>query len=127
MMPYLKWSLALLACALPGCSGRQYVDPDTVALIVTSDATGAERVNRCHFIPVLLGGQVRARYVVQDELKVTITITRDEVSLHFEEPGESFDPFVEPAETFGGGDVLIETGQVRGYQVELSSPCTPND
>ena len=61
--------LLVISGALLGCDEQQYVSPDTVALIVTDDSTSMQRVNRCLYIPVLLGGQVVFRYEVDAELK----------------------------------------------------------
>ena len=64
-----------IAWLMPACEDRQYVSPDTVSLSITNDDTGVERVNRCNFIPVLLGSEVKARYQVEGDLKATLTIT----------------------------------------------------
>lgn len=115
--------------ALLGCDGQQYVNPDTVRLVIVNDSTGVTRVNRCNYIPVLLGSQVKARYTVEDDLKVTITITREEVELSFQDPSRDHDPFVVPAETFEEGDLTLQAeAPPDGYTVTLSSvACTPDD
>ena len=84
--------LLVISGALLGCDEQQYVSPDTVALIVTEDSTNLQRVNRCLYIPVLLGGQVVFRYEVDAELKALVIITRDEATVSFE-PEEAAEPF----------------------------------
>jgi hypothetical protein len=116
----------LVSGALLGCEEQQYVSPDTVALIVTDDSTNMQRVNRCLYIPVLLGGQVVFRYEVDAELKALVVITRDEATVSFE-PEEAAEPF--SVDT----DELTETQQHQasappaGYTVELSAGCEPDD
>ena len=56
--------LLLLSLALTGCDGRQYVSPDTVGLVITNDETGVTRVDRCNYIPVLLGSRIQWRYTI---------------------------------------------------------------
>lgn len=120
--------LLLLACFAQACDGQQYVSPDTVALVISNDATGVERVNRCNYIPVLLGSQVKARYTVESDLKATITITREEVALTFEDPGREHEPFVVPSDTFEDGDLTLQVDSPPdGYTITLGTPCTPDD
>jgi hypothetical protein len=121
-------AIAVLA-ALLGC-GQQYVSPDTVGLTISTDATpSVQRVDRCLFVPVLLGSQVRSRYVVEDELRVIITITREELTLEY----QGLD-FYEPAHIATGDlDDLPEGGSwlpentPDGYRAELTPRCTPDD
>lgn len=123
----LNLTVALLAASLVACDGQQYVSPDTVALVVTNESTGVERVNRCHFIPVLLGSEVKVRYSVEDDLKVTISITRDEVRLDYEQPGQSYESYQISAQAFDGAASVSDDAPPDGYRVELSSPCTPRE
>lgn len=121
-------SFGLQAFILLGCNEQQYVSPDTVSLVISNDATGVVRVNRCNFIPVLLGSQVKARYAVESDLKATITITREEVEVSFQDPGREHEPFLVPAETFEEEDVTLQADSPPdGYTVTLSTPCTPDD
>lgn len=121
-------SLGLLAIVLLGCNEQQYVSPDTVGLVIRNDSTDEVRVSRCNYIPVLLGSQVKARYRVEDDLKATITITREEVEVTFEDPGRDHEPFLVPAETFEEGDLTLQADNPPdGYTVTLSTPCTPDD
>ena len=120
-------SVAVLTLLLCGCDGQQYVGADTVELLITNDATTLQRVKRCNNIPILLGSEVKARYVVESDLSTTITITRDQVEVTFQDPGRSHEPFVVPAQDFEGGVSRLAETPPDGYTVELSSPCTPND
>lgn len=124
--------LGLIGAALGGlfvsaCDDPQYVDPDTVALVVTNDATHVERVNRCHYVPVLLGSEVKARYLVEDELRATITVTREDVSVLFEEAGADVASFVVDSDEFSGAANEVAPDPPPGYTVTLRSPCTPDD
>ncbi|MDF3064615.1 MAG: hypothetical protein K0R38_216 [Polyangiaceae bacterium] len=125
----MKTKLLLLGSALAalGCDGTQYVNADTVALIMTNDTTGVERVNRCHYVPVLLGSQLKARYVVEDELRVTITLTRDDLHLLFEEAGEPVESLTLPSQQFADEAREVAESPPPGFTVELASPCTPKD
>lgn len=109
-----------------GCDDS-YVSPDTVALIVTNDSTGVQRVNRCHYVPVLLGSQVKARYVVEDELRVTITLTRDELNLLFEDEGRPVESLTLPSQQFAEETREVAESPPDGFTVELASPCTPQE
>lgn len=127
-MTSLRSALGLVALSLLGCDGQQYVSPDTVELVIVNDSTGVQRVNRCNYIPVLLGGQVKARYTVESDLKATITITREEVEVTFQDPSRDHDPFVVPADTFEEGELTLEAdAPPDGYTVTLGTPCTPDD
>lgn len=108
-----------------GCDGQQYVSPDTVALVVTEDATGQQRVNECQYIPVLLGSRNLSRYAVDDALRVIVDITRDEVTLSFEGTPELVEPFRVPSERFDGAAQETLPAPPAGYSAALSSPCTP--
>jgi hypothetical protein len=128
MSSRVRASLGLLAILLLGCNEQQYVSPDTVGLVISDDSTGEVRVNRCNYIPVLLGSQVKARYVVKSDLKATITITREEVEVSFQDPDRDHEPFLVPAETFEEGDLTLQADSPPdGYSVTLSTPCTPDD
>jgi hypothetical protein len=109
---------ALLASA---CDGQQYVSPDTVQLVVTKDGSTRELVNRCNYMPVLLGSVVKARYVVEDDLKATLTITRDAAVVSFDDVAE---PFRASASELAAG-VQSAPNPPTGYTVDLSSGCTP--
>ena len=122
MKSLLVGCLSLLALS---CDDTQYVSPDTVALIVTNDTTGVERVNRCHFIPVLLGSQVKSRYLVEDDLRVTITLTRDELDLLFDEAGTPVASVTLPSQQFGDEAQEVVAAPPDGFTVRLASPCTP--
>jgi len=122
--PSARLALGLLLITL-GCDGQQYVSPDTVALVVKNANSGAERLNRCHYIPVLLGSEVQADYVVENQLRASITITRDLVSVTFKDAGTEV--AVQEADTllFEGQASETLDNPPSGYTVELSSPCTP--
>jgi hypothetical protein len=110
-----------------GCDDPQYVSPDTVALIVTNDSTGVERVNRCHYVPVLLGSQDKARYLVQDELRATMTLTRDDVRVVFEDAGDTVASLVVESRQFASEAQLTAEDPPPGFRVELVSPCEPDE
>jgi len=124
-------NLGLFRCALLGavclvaCDGQQYVSPDTLALSITKDSTGIERVNRCNYVPVLLGDKVESRYVVQGDLKATLTITRDSFTVAFEGSADPVDPFVVPATDLKDGPQMAPSPPA-GYTVTLSLGCTPD-
>lgn len=119
-----RLALGVLVFTL-GCDGQQYVSPDTVALVVKNDKSGAERLNRCNYIPVLIGSQVQADYVVENQLQASLTITRDLVSVMFKDAGSEV--AVQEADTllFEGQAVETLENPPSGYTVQLSSPCTP--
>jgi hypothetical protein len=121
-----KLLLSLALAAVCGCDGQQYVSADTVALIVTNDSTGIERVNRCHFVPVLLGNQVKARYRVEDEIQATIVIDRQHVTVTFDGTDEPVPPFEVSASSFEETASEVAESPPEGYTVELSSPCSPD-
>lgn len=116
MTPRSFISALLVVCA---CDGQQYVSPETVALVVTNDGTNVQRVNRCHYVPVLLGSEVKARYRVEDGLHVTITVTRDGPSLAFDDDGRDLGPFdeLEPQLEY----------RSQSYTIALRPDCTPDD
>ena len=124
-------NLGLLRCALLGalclvaCDGQQYVSPDTLALGISKDSTGTERVNRCNYVPVLLGDKVESRYVVEGDIKATLTITRDSFTVAFEGTRDPVDPFVVPATDLKDGPQTAPTPP-PGYTVTLSLGCTPD-
>lgn len=121
----IPWRVGLAGLLALGCDDPQYVNPDTVALIVTNDSTGVERVNRCHFVPVLLGSQDKARYLVEDQIRATLTLTRDSVSVSFEDAGvEIANVAVDSRELAGETRVPIDDGPA-GFSAELVSPCVP--
>jgi hypothetical protein len=109
---------ALLLCA---CDGQQYVSPDTVQLVITKDGSTRQLVNRCNYVPVLLGSVVKSRYVVEDDLKATLTITRDAVVVSFDGAAETFEV---SASNLADGALSLPNPPI-GYTVELSSGCTP--
>jgi hypothetical protein len=113
-------ALALVcACA---CDGQQYVSPDTLALVITNvtkEDAHVTRVNRCHYVPVLLGSQVKARYSVEEGLHATITITRDTRSVVFDDDGTDLGPLDEE-------DPNLEY-RGRRFSVVFRSDCTPDD
>ena len=126
-MKQSSFALALLACdAALGCDEQQYVSPDTVALIVTDDSTNMQRVNRCMYIPVLLGGQVVFRYEVDSALKALLVITRDEASVSFE-PSDAADPFSIDTDELTESERHLADSPPSGYTVELVAGCTPDD
>ena len=118
--------MLVVSGALLGCDEQQYVSPDTVALIVTDDATSMQRVTRCLYIPVLLGGQVVFRYKVDAELKALLVITRDEATVSFE-PEEAAEPFSVDTDELTDMQQHQASVPPSGYSVELSAGCTPDD
>ena len=65
-LAFFRSGLLGLLC-LVACDGQQYVSPDTLALSITKDSTGSERVNVCNYVPVLLGDRVDVTYVVDGD------------------------------------------------------------
>lgn len=125
-MSYLRKTLPLLLpLVLFGCDGQQYVSPDTVELSITNDSN-LELVNRCHYIPVLLGSQVKARYRIEDERRVTITITRDEIQLEYDS-GESELVTPQELEELESGESLALQNTPSTYIALLTPNCTPDD
>ena len=118
--------MTLLMVSALACDGQQYVSPQTIALVVSDDATRSQRVNRCHFVPVLLGSQVKFRYVVASGLRATLTLTRDEVAVEFEGAAgtEAFRVYTSDMEV--EGTRLSAERPPEGYSVELESGCTPD-
>jgi len=120
-----KALLLLLPLVLFGCDGQQYVSPDTVELSITN-ADNLELVNHCHYIPVLLGSQVKARYRIEDERRVTITITRDEIQLEYDS-GESELVTPQELEELPSGDSHELQNTPSEYSARLTPHCTPDD
>jgi hypothetical protein len=130
-MSYSKFSslagLSLLL-ALVACDGQQYVSPDTVGLLIRNDDTQIDRVNRCNYVPVLLGSEVKSRYAVEGDAKATITITRDDIVVTFEGFADDPPPFEAKAKEFSTtGSSDTAPTPPSGYSVTLSSGCTPED
>jgi hypothetical protein len=123
-----KHSLCLLAVGLFGCDGQQYVSPDTVGLVITNDDTGVTRVDRCNYIPVLLGSRIKWRYAIEGDLKATITITREEIEVTFEGDGGEAAPFsVRPKDFDDDVSSFTAGSPPDGYTVRLLTGCTPDD
>ena len=63
----LHHSAWLIALALLGCDGQQYVNPGTALLTVSHDVTGSKLVEGCNYVPVLRVGEmmraVRQRFL----------------------------------------------------------------
>lgn len=113
----------LSALLLLACDGQQYVSPDTVHLVITEDSSSLEVVNRCNYVPVLLGSTVKARYGVDDDLKATLTITHDAVTVGFDGAADTFK--VSATELADGTQLAPDPP--AGYTVELSPGCTPDE
>lgn len=126
-MKYGKWlQLLPAAVAALACDGQQYVNADTVALVVTDETTQLQRVNRCHYVPVLAGSRIVFRYEIDDELRTTLAVTRDEVRVTFEPDGAA-DLFAVDAEDLGEDERFTAEAPPSGYRVELVAGCTPDD
>jgi len=120
---------ALTLCVVPwlvACDGQQYVSPDTVALSITKDATGTNKVDHCNYVPVLLGGEVDATYDVDGDLQAVLSITRDSVKVAFVGAGSEVDPFVATTKDVHDAPQTAENPPA-GYTVKLSSGCTPEE
>jgi hypothetical protein len=111
------------ALLLSACDGQQYVSPDTVQLLITKDGSTLQLVNRCNYVPVLLGSVVKVRYVIEDDLKATLTLTRDAATVSYDDGAE---PFKVSASELADGD-QIDPQPPPGYAVTLSLGCTPQD
>jgi len=107
---------------LVACDGQQYVSPDTVALSISKDSTGVERVNVCNDVPVLLGDEVQATYAVEGELAAALSVTRDSVRVTFS-GSAPVDPFVATITDLKDGPQTDSTPP-PGYTVKLSLGCT---
>jgi hypothetical protein len=126
-MKNLHWTFYGVPCVLGllACDGTQYVSPDTVALSITKDSSGGERVYACNYVPVLLGSEVKSRYVVEGDVKATLTVTRDSCSVVFEGT-EVVEPFVTPITDLEDAPQTAPSPPV-GYTVKLSIGCAPKD
>jgi hypothetical protein len=123
-----------LSPAALACQDQQYVSPDTVLLSITDKSTDIELVHRCNYVPILLGGEVKARYVVDGDLKATIDIDREHVTLSYEGSGDLPQPWSLSSKLFEGENTCTQ-GQDDcdpdpvalpddfNYFVVLSSPC----
>jgi hypothetical protein len=116
-------ALPIAFMLLLGCQDQQYVSPDTANLSITNLDTGIERVNRCNFIPVLLGNQVKTRYVVEGSLKAVISLTRDKVTVSFEGEGHLPDPWTVESSKFREKFAESSDTPPDNYDVRLSSQC----
>jgi hypothetical protein len=122
----LYGSAWLVALALLGCDGQQYVSPDTALLTVSHDVTGSKVVEGCSYIPVLLGSAIQKRYAVDDDLEADITLTRAEIIVTFKGSGAAARPFRVTTKELENGDAVAESPP-DGYTVELGTGCTPDD
>ena len=111
------------ALSLLACDGQQYVSPDTVQLVITKDSSSLRLVDRCNYVPVLLGSTVKARYAVEDDLKATLTIKPDAVTVDFDGAADTFK--VSAAELADGTQTAPDPP--AGYTVELIPGCTPDE
>ena len=117
---YRLWGL-FSALLLLACDGQQYVSPDTVQLVITKKSSTSELVNRCNYVPVLLGSTVKARYLVEDDLRATLTVTRDAVTVGFDGAADTFK--ASTTELADGPQSAPDPP--AGYSVDLSFGCTP--
>lgn len=113
--------LLALATSQLGCLDQQYVSPDTVSLSITNKDTGIELVNRCNYIPILLGSEVKARYGVEDDLKATIAINREKVIVTYEGSAELPQPWALSSKLFEE-DVSCTQGQDDCSQDPVTLP-----
>ena len=114
----------LLAGALCGCDGQQYVGPNTALLTITENSAGSEVVTACHYIPVLLGSRVEKTYVV-DDLQATLSLTRSDVAVTFQGSGAGTEPFSATVAQIEASGLRAENPP-PGYSVELGSGCAPD-
>jgi len=108
---------------LLACDSQDYVNPPTVQLVIAKESSTLELVNRCNYMPVLLGSTVKARYVVEDELRATLTITHDAVTVDFDGAADTFT--VSATELAEGPQSAPDPP--GGYTVDLSLGCTPDE
>lgn len=119
----------LLFSAGAGCEGQHYVDAQTVSISVTRDSTPvALLMRRCHYVPVLLGSEVRARHVVDDQLAFELRATQHEVVVSFEGAEDADAGVRVDAEDLSDDfaqEFPITSAGVR-YTVGIESPCDPD-
>jgi hypothetical protein len=113
----------LMASALAGCDGQQYVAHDTASLTIKDADTSAEIVSACDYIPVLLGAYVEKTYVA-DDLQATISLSRSDIVVTFQGSGAGTEPFRVTAAELDGGAVTAPDPP-PDYTVELGSGCAP--
>jgi len=116
-------SVVALLLGLAGCEDRAYVSPATVLLSITNVDSGVERVHRCNYVPVLLGSEVRARYVVEGELKATISLNREKVTVSFEGADDLPEPWSVDSSDFDAKVTEVSETPPKNFDVELSSAC----
>jgi hypothetical protein len=121
------WCPLLAAFALLGCDGQQYVSPDTVLLTVSHDVTGSKLLERCNYVPVLLGGRVDRHYVVDGALQATIALTRSDIVVTFQGAGDGFEPFHVAPKRLEDSTSVVDEYSPTGYTAELSPGCVPDD
>lgn len=119
-----KLLVTVLLVLSAGCEDRQYVNPDTVALSITNRDTGRERLQRCNYIPVLLGSQIDARYAVEGAVNVSLSLTREHVIVSFDGAAAMPEPWIVESGEFHDREasVTLESAP-QPYEVTLSSPC----
>jgi hypothetical protein len=121
------------ALLLLGCTGQQYVSPDTVELSIKNDSSKVLRVDRCNYVPILLGSEVKSRYVIEGDAKATLTITRDDITVSFESltdaqgNAEEAEPFKVTAKQLQTDMSESPTSPPSNYSVTLSLGCSPED
>jgi hypothetical protein len=109
------------------CVGTQYVEPETVRLVISSDDTSSKLVDECHYVPVLLGSLVEARYPLDDALVATIRLSRSAVTVSFSGVDTSPAPFEVAPQDLRSDSSTLADDPPAGYTVELRSGCTPDD
>ncbi len=100
------------------------MSPNTVQLTVTR-AGGAPLVQRCNYIPVLLGSAVNVAYHVEGDLGVRLEITRQSVRATFEDASGEVSSFGAFGASFAEEFSVDAPEPPAGYAASLSSGCAP--
>jgi hypothetical protein len=123
----LSVAALVLAALTLGCDGQGYVNPETVRLVISHDNTSSQLVDECNYVPVLLGGLVKAEYPVDGALVATISLTRSAVTVSFSGVDPSPAPFEVAPQDIRSDSSTLADDPPAGYTVELRSGCAPDD
>ena len=119
--------LALAALSLVACEDTHYVNPETVLLNISDQRSRFTLVEHCYYVPVLLGSQVEADYVIDSDLSATIVVTRSAVTVSFGGDAVGAAVFHVAPKDLQSDVSTFDDAPPAGYTVALRSGCAPDE